>query len=208
MATKRTPNFNESTPSTAPQATASAPSNTKSGGFFLNAANWLLSRLPWFKNHYQAWSKTRRIVVGMLMYLVCLPIIPLVVGIVMYIHDPEGFRKGNAIKVLGAVFVIWAGAFGLIATQPAVPDNPLNHDIKVANSAEAKQTDNSDSQPIDQSSKERKDIQSKAVSNPTNGKFFVNCTAAFKAGVFNIPKGDKSYRPELDGDKDGVGCEK
>lgn len=184
-------------------------------GFMLNAANWLLSRLPWFKYHYQDWSKTKRIWIGLLMYLICLPIIPLVVGIVMYIHDPEGFKKGNGIKVVGVVFAIWAGLFGLVASQPAVPDNPLNSTAKVdqfnkqqKDTPEAKQADNIDTLPANQKGKAYEKIKDKTTSSDTKGRFFKNCDAAFEAGVFNIARSDSAYQDRLDRDNDGIACEK
>lgn len=40
------------------------------------------------------------------------------------------------------------------------------------------------------------------------GTAFANCTEAAAAGVFNIPAGSPNYAPNLDSDRDGIGCEK
>lgn len=191
---------------------ANAP---QTSGFLLNAANWLLSRLPWFKYHYQDWSKTKRIVVGLLMYLICLPIIPIVIGVLLYIRDPEGFKKGNAIKVLGAVTAVWLAAFGLIGMQPSMPDNPLNSSAKLDRfnteqkaAPEAKLDDNSDTAAKASYSEARRNVQDKTESADSKGRFFKNCDAAFAVGVFDIPRSDESYQTRLDRDSDGVACEK
>ena len=212
---KTTNSVNKAEPVSAAASRKVADQQKGNGGFMLNAANWLLSRLPWFKYRYQDWSKTKRIWIGLLMYLICLPIIPLVVGIVMYIHDPEGFKKGNAIKVVGAVFVVWAGLFGLVASQPAVPDNPLNSTAKVdqfnkkqKDSPEAKQADNADELPADQKGSAYQKVKDKTTSANSKGRFFKNCDAAFDAGVFNIARSDSSYQDRLDRDNDGIACEK
>lgn len=192
-----------------------AEKNKGNGGFWLNTCNWLLARLPWFKYRYQDWSKTKRIVVGLLMYLICLPVIPFVIGIIMYIRDPEGFKKGNAIKVLGAVFVVWAGLFGLVASQPAVPDNPLNSEAKVEQfnkeqkaSPEATKIDDIDNKPADQKGQAYQKVKDQTTSADTKGRFFKNCDAAFDAGVFNIARSNASYQDRLDRDNDSIACEK
>lgn len=87
-----------------------------------------------------------------------------------------------------AIIVAQLAAFGLVATQEPVPDT----------------LDNSDTI----SSESRDSVADKAQSEATNGRFFENCSAAFEAGVFDIPQDDESYRPQLDGDNDGVACEK
>ena len=51
--------------------------NAKSG-FFYTAALYILSRFPLTKNRYQNWTRGRRILVGWLLWLVTLPIIPMV----------------------------------------------------------------------------------------------------------------------------------
>mgnify|MGYP000888432559 CR=1 FL=1 len=181
----------KSAPQASPRPTAEVPASeaktttaqTRRYGFFENAAVWLLSRLPWFNTRYQNWSKTKRIVVGLIMYIIILPVIPTVVGIVMYVRNPEAFKKGNASKILGAVVAAQLALFGLVAVQPSMPDNPVKDAVNQATGT---------------------NIQG----NPTGGRVFDNCDEAFKLGVKNIPKTDLSYRPELDGDNDGVACEK
>ncbi|QQR52122.1 excalibur calcium-binding domain-containing protein [bacterium] len=182
MASKAAPPVN---PRPVPNQPASTKSTTpaKRYGFFENAAVWLLARLPWFNTRYQNWTKTRRIVVGLLMYIIILPVIPTVVGIVMYVRNPEGFKKGNASKILGAIIAAQLALFGLVAVQPAMPDNPVKDAVNEATGT---------------------NIQGE----PTGGRVFDNCDEAFKAGVKNIPKTDLSYRAALDGDNDGVACEK
>ncbi len=36
---------------------------------------------------------------------------------------------------------------------------------------------------------------------------YANCTAAYKAGVSDIPKSSPDYAKKLDRDNDGIGCE-
>lgn len=36
---------------------------------------------------------------------------------------------------------------------------------------------------------------------------FASCPEAYANGYANIPRGDEHYAPELDGDKDGIGCD-
>ncbi len=191
------------------------PAVNNENGFFLNAANWLLSRLPWFNNHYQNWSKGKRILVGLLMYLIVLPVIPIVIGLILYIRNPESFKNGQAPKILGAITLLWLGAFGLVAMQPSAPDNPLNSTAKVDRfnkeqkaSPEAKQQDNADSLPADKKGSSYQKVKDKSTSADTKGRFFKNCDAAFEVGVFNIPKSDSSYDARLDRDGDGIACEK
>jgi hypothetical protein len=205
--------------SVGPVRGASGPpsSSPQSGGFFLNAADWLLSRFPGIKDHYGDWSPRKRVIIGFLLYLVILPVIPIVLGIILYLRDPENFMKSTAAKVLGGLIVLQLGAFGLIATQPSTPldqtdrvasDQPEVTSAANSKKATVKDKDASDTTPVDQASPARKSVQSQSGSNPTSGRYFVNCDAAFGAGVFNIPRGDKSYRPALDRDDDGVACEK
>lgn len=175
-------------PATKPAASAPAQ---KDEGFFVNAANWLLSRLPWFKYRYEQWSKGKRILIGFLMYLIVLPVIPIVVAIVMYLRDPEGFKNSKAMYILGGVILAWLGGFGMLASQPSYSADSVK---------------SADSSSI---SKEAKDaIKDRKDSAQTLGRQFENCDAAFKVGVFNIPKSDPSYAATLDRDNDGIACEK
>ncbi|PID31849.1 hypothetical protein CR970_03725 [Candidatus Saccharibacteria bacterium] len=172
---------------TTPKETTKKGQPERDNGFFVNTADWLLSRLPWFKTRYEQWSHAKRVIVGFLMYLIVLPVIPIAVAIAMYLRDPEGFKKGNAKYVLGAIIALWLGGFGAIAAQPATVSSPDTTNV---------------------SSDAEKAVRDKKQSAPTNGRQFKNCDAAFKAGVFNIPKSDPSYAKHLDGDNDGVACEK
>ena len=42
---------------------------------------------------------------------------------------------------------------------------------------------------------------------PPAGAWYPNCNAARAAGVAPIFEGEPGYRPELDGDSDGIACE-
>lgn len=201
------------------------------GGFFHNAAVWLLSRFPLTKHKYQNWTKGRRILVGWLLWIVCLPIIPAVAIALWYFTDPEGFKQSPWAKGLIALFIAWFGAFGFIATSQSVPDiggiySPTQHkqepakadkkDSKKQDSTSKSATKKADGEtktvnnsPAAVATEEaRKKIQDKTESVPTRGRTFENCTAAFEAGVFNIQRGDKSYQEKLDRDGDGIACER
>ena len=41
----------------------------------------------------------------------------------------------------------------------------------------------------------------------TTGVYFANCAAARAAGATPLYAGQPGYRPEMDGDRDGVACE-
>lgn len=155
-------------------------------GMFLSGADYLLSRLPFTKYKYQNWSRTKRIVIGYVLWPIVLPVIPLVIMIVMWARDPEGFKKSPAFAILGVVTVAWFG-LGLGYVNSQVPVDST--DGQVTNAAKA-------------------NVASKATSEPTNGRTFNNCTDAFNAGVFNIAKTDPSYQSKLDRDGDGIACEK
>lgn len=184
-----------------PVSQSQVPQASEKPGFFLTAANWMLSRFPGVRNHYQAWSKTKRIVIGLLLYLVALPIIPLAIAIIWYVRDPEGFKKSKVMPVLLGVIVAWFGAFGLLAVQTPTADvqTPVGQQVAA---------DDSDSKTGSSASTAKKSVADKTVSEPTRGRSFENCDAAFRAGVFNISKSDPSYQLKLDGDKDSVACEK
>ena len=201
----------------APQKATQSTQTKQEGGFFLNVADWLLGRLPWFRDRYEAWSHGKRVLVGLLMYLICLPVIPLVIGIVMYVKDPQGFRNSKAFPILGVLIAAWLGAFGLVAAQPkkvTKPANSTNDTSITQSSAQSTSTskqkikDNSDTKDTANASASKKSVQQKDKSEPTRGRQFENCDAAFAAGVFNIPKSDPSYADHLDGDNDGIACEK
>ncbi len=155
-------------------------------GIFLRGADYLLSRLPFTKYKYQDWSKATRIVVGYLLWLIVLPVIPLVIMAIMWVRDPEGFKKSPAFAILGVITVAWLGT-GLGYVNSQVPVDST--DGQVTRSAQEK-------------------VKGQAASNPTNGKQYENCTAAFDDGVFDIKKSDPSYQSKLDRDGDGIACER
>lgn len=176
-------------------------------GFFLGAAIWILSRFPFTKNRYQNWTSGRRILIGWLLWLICLPIIPLVAIIIWYVHDPEGFKKSPWAKGLIALFFVWLAGFGILATEkPQLDCNGKYSACQTAANGESA-TVNSDAAAV-ASDASKKKVESQSVSNPTNGKTFENCTEAFDAGVFNIKRSDASYQSKLDRDGDGIACEK
>lgn len=175
-------------------------------GFFSRGAVWILSRFPGTRNRYQNWTSTKRIIIGWLLWLVLLPIIPIAVIIVWYMHDPEGFKRSPWAKVLIGLAVVWAGYFGVVATNPSQADvngkySPIQTvpNGEVAGKADATNT-------ATEAAKQK--VAAQTESNKSNGRYFKNCTAAFDAGVFNIKRSDASYRPALDRDSDGIACEK
>lgn len=202
------------------------------GGFFHNAAVWLLGRFPLTKHKYQNWTRGRRILIGWLLWLVCLPIIPAVAIAVWYFNDPEGFKQSPWAKGLIALFIAWLGAFGWIATNQATPDVDGTYSptqTKQETKKESKDTKAADKKATTQTQQKAADGETKVVnddpagvaseeskkkvkdqkeSNPTRGRTFENCTAAFEAGVFNITKSDPSYQSKLDRDGDGIACER
>lgn len=180
------------------------------GGFFLRSAVWLLSRFPLTKNKYQNWTAGRRILVGWLLWLIVLPIIPIVIAIVWYLNDPDGFKKSPLAKVLIGVIVLWFGAFGLIATEPAQLDqNGKYSPVQTQPNGEDTSKVTELEKPATAASQESKEkVATQQTSNASEGRVFENCTEAFEAGVFDIKRSDSSYRSELDRDGDGIACEK
>ena len=176
-------------------------------GFFLRAAIWILARFPFTKNRYQNWTSTRRIVVGWLLWLVCLPIIPIVAAAVWYFHDPEGFKKSPYAKALLAIILVWFGGFGLLASQPAQLDqNGLYSPIQTQPDGEKGSVAAKPASVASDSAKQS--IKDLSTPKPSNGRKFDNCTAAFEAGVFNIKRSDSAYDKSLDRDEDGIACER
>lgn len=161
-----------------------APGERK--GLFLRGADYLLSRLPFTKYKYQDWSRTKRIIIGYLLWLIVLPVIPLVAIIIMYIRDPKNFQKSPVFAVLSVVTVAWFG-LGLGYVNSQVPVDSGDGQVKRSS------LDN---------------VKDKTVSESTNGRTFENCTAAFDAGVFDIKRSDGAYETRLDRDGDGVACER
>jgi hypothetical protein len=155
-------------------------------GIFLRGADYLLSRLPFTKYRYQDWSRTKRIVIGYLLWLIVLPVIPLAIMIIMYVCDPKGFTKSPMFALLSVVTVAWLGlGLGYVDSQTPVE------------SSESQVTKGS-----------LNNVKDRTTSGPTDGRTFENCTAAFNAGVYDIPRSDKSYEPRLDRDGDGIACER
>lgn len=176
-------------------------------GFFLGAAIWLLSRFPLTKHRYQNWTSGRRILIGWLLWLICLPIIPAVAIAVWYLNDPEGFKKSPWSKALIAIFVLWLGAFGLVATEPAqVDQNGKYSPIQTLPNGETTVVNGASEAVASDEAKEK--VKDQAKSAETNGRTFANCTAAFEAGVFDIRRSDAAYQNKLDRDNDGIACER
>jgi hypothetical protein len=175
-------------------------------GVFLRGATWILSRFPLTRHRYQNWTSGRRILVGWLLWLIVLPIIPLVAIILWYIHDPEGFKKSPWAKALIGLFIVWAGYAGVIATNPSQADvngrySPIQTQPngEIAGKATAQNTAAPES---------KQKIANQTSSRDTNGRKFENCTQAFNAGVFDIKRSNPSYQNKLDRDNDGIACEK
>lgn len=176
-------------------------------GFFLKSATWILSRFPLTKNRYQNWTSGRRILVGWFVWLIALPIIPFVAIILWYLKDPEGFKKSPWAKGLIALAVVWAGAFGIIATSPAQLDqNGKYSPVQTQADGEKGSIAEKPASVASESSKEK--VKNQSESRASNGQSFENCTAAFDAGVFNIKRSDSAYDTKLDRDSDGIACEK
>lgn len=178
--------------------------------FFLASAIWILSRFPWTKNHYQNWTVGRRILVGWLLWLVCLPIIPLVAIAIWYFHDPEGFKRSPWAKALIGLFFVWLAGFGFVATnQPQLDQNGKYSPIQTAPNGEDTSKASVTDKPDSVASKESQEkVAKQKESKGSNGRRFENCTAAFDAGVFNIKRSDPSYAASLDRDSDGIACER
>lgn len=176
-------------------------------GFFLRAAVWILSRFPWTKNRYQNWTSGRRLLVGWLLWIVCLPIIPLVAIIIWYVHDPEGFKKSPWAKGLIALFFVWLAGFGFIATEK--PQLDCNGKYSACQTTANGETAAVNTDPAAMPSDEAKaKVAKQTESKSSDGRKFENCTAAFDVGVFNIKRSDPSYQNKLDRDNDGIACEK
>lgn len=177
------------------------------GGFFLRSAVWLLSRFPLTKNRYQNWTSGRRILVGWILWLICLPIIPIAAIILWWLKDPEGFKKSPWAKALVALAVVWAGAFGIVATSPAQLDqNGKYSPVQTQADGEKGSVADKPASAASESAKEK--VKNQSESKQSNGRSFENCTEAFDAGVFNIKRADSSYDNKLDRDNDGIACER
>lgn len=175
-------------------------------GFFLRSANWILSRFFLTRQKYQNWTASRRVIVGWLLWLVLLPIIPIAVAALWYIRDPEGFKKSPWAKVLVGVVVLWAGYFGVVATNPSQADvNGKYSPIQTAPNGEVSGEETT-ANTASEAAKQK--VAAQSESKESNGKKFENCDAAFAAGVFDIKRSNASYERRLDRDNDGIACEK
>lgn len=169
-------------------------------------AVWILARFPGVRNHYQEWSRTKRIVIGILCWLVALPVIPMVVMAVMYMRDPKGFKKSPLFPIMSLIVAAWIGGFGFIANQTPVTDGQSFATVKEA--ADGEQSDGVDRPDAIASDDAKQKVANKQKSNDPAGRRFENCTAAFNEGVFNIKRNNPSYERRLDRDNDGIACEK
>lgn len=169
-------------------------------------AVWILSRFPGVRYRYQPWGTTKRVIVAILLYLVALPIIPIVIAAVWYAKDPEGFKKSPLMPVLVAVIAAWLGGFGWVANQTPITDGSPYASVKAQADGEANAVNADPAAEASQVSKDK--IASQTTSKATNGRRFENCTAAFDAGVFDIKRNNPSYERRLDRDNDGIACEK
>ncbi len=172
----------------------------------VKGADWLLSRLPWFKYRYMDWSYPRRIAVGYLMWLVVLPVIPIGIMAIWYSRDPEGFKKSPLMPVLLAITAAWFGGAGWVFNQTPITDGTSYASVKdIADGETATSTDKPDAVPSDTS---KAKVAAQKTSKSTGGRKFENCTAAFEAGVFDIKRNNQSYERRLDRDNDGIACER
>lgn len=179
-------------------------------GFFLRSAVYILARFPLTRNRYQNWTASRRILVGWLLWLIVLPIIPIVGAIVWYLNDPEGFKKSPWAKGLIALAVVWAGYAGMVVTdQPQVDQNGKYSPIQTQPNGEDTSKVSADKKPAATASEQSKQkVAQQTASKPSNGATFDNCTEAFEAGVFDIKRSDSAYQDKLDRDNDGIACER
>jgi hypothetical protein len=146
------------------------------------------------------------VVVAILLYLVALPIFPVVVAAVWYAKDPEGFKKSPLMPVLVAIIAAWLGGFGWVANQTPITDGSPYASVKAQADGESMVASSNPAATASEASKEK--IANQTKSNATNGRQFENCTAAFDAGVFDIMRNNPSYERRLDRDNDGIACEK
>lgn len=189
--------------SSAPAASSASPVVYTTGPAW---AVWILSRFPGVRYHYQKWGTTKRCIIAVLLYLVALPIIPIIIAAVWYAKDPEGFKKSPLMPVLVAVIAAWIGGFGWVANQTPITDGTPMASVKSQADGETGTANADPAATATQASKDK--IAKQTTSNATNGRKFENCTAAFDAGVFNIMRNNSSYERRLDRDNDGIACEK
>lgn len=207
VATKKTIDQQPTAEQKENQKIATERERNAKGGFFYTAAVYILSRFWLTKNRYQNWTRGRRILVGWLLWIVTLPIIPVIAIIVWYLNDPEGFKSSPWAKALIALAIAWAGYAGLVITEPSQADvNGKYSPIQTIPDGEKSAVNKGSEAVPSQAAKEK--VANQKESKATNGRQFKNCTAAFEAGVFNIRRSDQSYQNKLDRDNDGIACEK
>ncbi len=177
-------------------------------GAFQRGATWILARFPLTKNKYQNWTSGRRILVGYILWFILLPIIPIAGAIIWFLHDPEGFKKSPWAKGLLALVILWAGAFGVVATSPAQLDQNGKYSPvqTVPNGETAGSVTQKPASAATEESKQK--VAKQTASKPSTGRTFQNCTEAFDAGVFDIKRSDSAYQSKLDRDSDGIACER
>ncbi|MBP9852604.1 MAG: hypothetical protein QG629_347 [Patescibacteria group bacterium] len=176
------------------------------GGFLLDGAVWLLSRFPLTRDRYQNWTRTKRIIIGWLLWLILLPIIPIAIAIIWFVRDPEGFKKSPWAKALIVLCLAWGGYFGAVATNPSQADvNGRYSPVQTAPNGEVAGKQDS----LNTASEESKQkVAKQTESKDSQGRKFKNCTEAFEVGVFDIKRPNASYERKLDRDNDGIACEK
>ena len=76
-------------------------------GFILRGANYLLGRLPVTKNEFEHWPPAKRIIVGYLLWLIVLPIWPLVIVVVFLVNHTIKQQKILTFLLLGLVVILW-----------------------------------------------------------------------------------------------------
>ncbi len=76
-------------------------------GFILRGANYLLGKLPVTKNEFEHWPLAKRIIVGYLLWLIVLPLWPLVIMVVLLINRAIKQRIILTYFLLGLLVVLW-----------------------------------------------------------------------------------------------------
>lgn len=77
-------------------------------GVFLRGSNYLLGKLPFTKNEFEHWSTAKKVVIGYLLWLVVLPIWPLVVLSVVWINGKVVSKlRTYTMLILAAVLWFW-----------------------------------------------------------------------------------------------------
>ncbi len=176
------------------------------GGFLLDGAVYILSRFPLTRDRYQNWTRTKRIILGWLLWLVVLPIIPIALLVFWYVRDPQGFKKSPVTWGLLALLVAWTGGAAKVVTNPAQLD--CNGKYSVCQTKANGEAEGLASSVNTASAEAKQKVASQKESNDPAGRKFKNCTEAFNNGVFNIKRSNSSYQNKLDRDNDGIACER